>query len=129
MVKVPHFNPISLTPLHQKVLEQTYMATLSETSTMKGAALSQIEWRSISLTKKLAQVQIDIFLTKCKQQDYIPKGLIIINPLKSTYSTDYGDRLCNTVSKKLLNQLIKILYSKQRRIQKDITVLEQHIQH
>ncbi|EMP41336.1 hypothetical protein UY3_01438 [Chelonia mydas] len=46
--------------------------------TMQGTALSRVEWKSINLMKKLAQVQTDIiFLSKCKWMDIMPNGLKI----------------------------------------------------
>nr|XP_048685482.1 uncharacterized protein LOC125626461 isoform X2 [Caretta caretta] len=56
--------------------------------------------------------------------DIIPKGLKIKNPLQSTYHTDYADSLCHTLSKKLRNHLINILYSKQGKIKNELSKLD-----
>ena len=53
-------------------------------------------------------------MSKCKQINVIPKGLIIKNSLASTYNTFYSQKLCQDFEIKLRNHLIKVLYSKQR---------------
>nr|XP_048688123.1 uncharacterized protein LOC125627729 [Caretta caretta] len=84
-----------------------------------------MEWKSINCMKKLVQIQTDIiFLSKCKQMDIVPKGLKVKNPLQSTYHTDYADSLCHTLSKKLRNHLINILYSKQGKIKNELSKLD-----
>ncbi|XP_073216398.1 protein FAM3B isoform X1 [Lepidochelys kempii] len=56
--------------------------------------------------------------------DIIPKGLKVKNPLQSTYHTDCADSLCHTLSKKLQNHLINILYSKQGKIKNELSKLD-----
>ena len=41
----------------------------------------------------------------------VPKGLIIKNPLVSTYNTFYSRKLCQGFEIKLRNHLIKVLYT------------------
>eukprot|EP00061_Rhincodon_typus_P006018 g26203.t1 len=66
----------------------------------------------VGISKKIVHIDTDIkFLQKCKKAEKTPKGLQIINPLKSTYNTDYTDRLCCHTSHKLLNHLIHQLYN------------------
>ncbi|EMP24369.1 hypothetical protein UY3_18607 [Chelonia mydas] len=94
---------------------------------MQGTEFSLMEWKSINFMKKLLQIQTDIiFLSKCKQMDIIPKGLKVKNPLQSTYHTDYADSLCHTLSKKLRNHLINILYNKQGKIKNELSKLDTH---
>ncbi|CAM4659574.1 unnamed protein product [Lepidochelys olivacea] len=92
---------------------------------MQGTAFSRMEWKSINCMKKFVQIQTDIiFLSKCKQMDIVPKGLKVKNPLQSTYHTDYADSLCHTLSKKLRNHLINILYSKQGKIKNELSKMD-----
>ncbi|CAM4539289.1 unnamed protein product [Lepidochelys kempii] len=56
--------------------------------------------------------------------DIVPKGLKVKNPLQSTYHTDYADSLCPTLSKKLRNHLINILYSKQGKIKNELSKMD-----
>ncbi|CAM4539213.1 unnamed protein product [Lepidochelys kempii] len=92
---------------------------------MQGTAFSRMEWKSINCMNKLVQIQTDIiFLSKCKQMDIVPKGLKVKNPLQSTYHTDYADSLCPTLSKKLRNHLINILYSKQGKIKNELSKMD-----
>ena len=78
---------------------------------------SRLKWNIVDTTKKIAKVRSDIFfLSKCKQINVIPKGLIIKNPLASTYNTFYSRKLCQDFEIKLKNHLIKVLYSKQQHL-------------
>eukprot|EP00061_Rhincodon_typus_P007778 g29804.t1 len=43
-----------------------------------------------------------------------------MNPLKSTYNTDYAERLCHRTSHKLLNHLVHQLYSKHHNLEIEI---------
>ncbi|EMP34852.1 hypothetical protein UY3_07989 [Chelonia mydas] len=96
---------------------------------MQGTEFSRMEWKSINLIKKLAQIQTDVICrSKRKQMDIIPNGLKVKNPLQLTYYTDYGERLCHTLSKKLRNHLISILYSRQEKIKNELSKLETLIQ-
>ncbi|EMP26997.1 hypothetical protein UY3_15905 [Chelonia mydas] len=57
------------------IVLQTNMATSLKPVTMQGTEFSRMKWKSINLMKKLMQTQADIFLSKCKQMDIMPKGL------------------------------------------------------
>ncbi|XP_048682969.1 uncharacterized protein LOC125625217 isoform X2 [Caretta caretta] len=103
---------------------ETNMAVTLKPVIMQGTAFSRMEWKSINCMKKLVQIQTDIFLSKCKQMDIVPKGLNVKNPLQSTYHTDYADSLCHTLSKKLRNHLINILYSKQGKIKNELSKMD-----
>ncbi|XP_078061335.1 uncharacterized protein LOC144487148 [Mustelus asterias] len=73
------------------------------------------------ISKKIAHIDTDIkFLQTCKKADKIPKGLRITNPLRSTYNTDYAERLCRRTSLTLLKHLIHQLYSKRRSLETKI---------
>ncbi|XP_067863884.1 uncharacterized protein [Heptranchias perlo] len=73
------------------------------------------------ISKKIAHLDTDIkFLQSCKKADKIPKGLQITNPLKSTYNSDYAERLCRRTSRTLRNHLIHQLYSRRHNLETKI---------
>eukprot|EP00061_Rhincodon_typus_P014541 g41612.t1 len=73
------------------------------------------------ISKKIAHIDTDIkFLQGCKKAEKIPKGLQIVNPLNSAYSTDHAERLCRRTSCKLLNHLVHQLYSRHRNLEIEI---------
>ena len=60
---------------------------------------------TINTTKKIAKVRSDIyFLSKCKQSNVTPKGLITKNPLTSTYNTFYSRKLCQDLEQGFLTR-------------------------
>ncbi|EMP27600.1 hypothetical protein UY3_15288 [Chelonia mydas] len=108
--------------------QRTNTAATLKPVIMQGTEFSRMEWKSINFMKKLVQIQTDIiFLSKCKQMDITPKGLKVKNPLQSTYYTDYADSLCHTLSKKLRNHLINILYGKQGKIKNELSKVDKLI--
>ncbi|XP_067863874.1 chitinase-3-like protein 1 [Heptranchias perlo] len=73
------------------------------------------------ISKKIAHIDTDIkLLQSCKKADKIPKGLQITNPLKSTYNTDYAERLCLRTARTLRNHLVHQLYSIHRNLETKI---------
>ncbi|XP_073443832.1 uncharacterized protein [Dendrobates tinctorius] len=70
------------------------------------------------LLEKRAQMDSDIFfLSKCKKENLIPKGLCITNPILHTYNTHYAQNLCHRTSERLRNHLLHVCYSIRSKVQ------------
>ncbi|XP_068135476.1 uncharacterized protein [Hyperolius riggenbachi] len=82
-----------------------------------------------TLLKKLAQLDSDIFfLSKCKKENLIPKGITIRNPVQHTFNTHFAQRLCFRTSERIRNHLIKVCYSKKKITQDNLCLLYSTLQ-
>ena len=68
------------------------------------------------------------FMSKCKQLDLVLKGLLIKNPLETTYNTSLSSKLCLELSFKLRNHLINVFYSKQRNLVSSINYFKKELE-
>ncbi|XP_075460703.1 uncharacterized protein LOC142497154 [Ascaphus truei] len=93
---------------------------------MKDTTLYRTQMKLKDLLKKQAQLVSDIiFLRNCKKKHLIPKGLVLKNPLATTYNTKFSQQMCTRNSERLRNHLISICYSNRRKIKATIdSILE-----
>ena len=90
-------------------------ASLPQNSTSEDIEIRRQKWKILDICTKETQVNSDIyFLKECKKNNTIPNGLLIKNPMKTTYNTKYSNDLCHCTSLKLRNHLIHLLYNKQK---------------
>lgn len=78
---------------------------------------SYYEWQLHNTKKRETRLNSDsYFLRKCKKHRIIPRGLNICNPLTTTYSSYYAEQLCRRTSKKLMNYLPLLTYSRRNHL-------------